>query len=107
MGREEVIGGEEKGQPESFFSSLKREELYRKKYRSESELYKAIDAYMEFYNARRPHAKLQYKTPDQKSRNLPCVAMGNEAMYVDCGCSDSLLFDLLFLEFSFFDILVR
>ena len=61
---------------ESFFSSLKREELYRKKYRSESELYKAIDAYMEFYNARRPHAKLQYKTPDQKEQEFALRSNG-------------------------------
>lgn len=51
---------------ESFFASLKREELYRKKYRSEKEFYKAVDKYIEFYNEHRPHAKLQYKTPNQK-----------------------------------------
>ena len=51
---------------ESFFASLKREELYRKKYRSEKEFYKAVDDYIEFYNEQRPHAKLQYKTPNQK-----------------------------------------
>ena len=53
---------------ESFFASLKREELYRKKYRSEKEFYKAVDDYIEFYNEQRPHAKLQYKTPNQKER---------------------------------------
>ena len=51
---------------ESFFSNLKREELYRTKYRSERELRKAIDDYMVFYNEKRPHAKLKYKTPNQK-----------------------------------------
>ncbi len=51
---------------ESFFASLKREELYRKKYRSEKEFYKAVGDYIEFYNEQRPHAKLQYKTPNQK-----------------------------------------
>ncbi len=50
---------------ESFFSSMKREELYRTKYRSESEFRKAIDSYMEFYNAKRPQQKLKYKTPEQ------------------------------------------
>ena len=39
---------------ESFFSSLKREELYRTKYRSEAEFRAAVDAYMVFYNERRP-----------------------------------------------------
>ena len=50
---------------ESFFSNLKREELYRSKYHSERELRKAIDDYMLFYNEKRPHAKLKYKTPNQ------------------------------------------
>lgn len=53
---------------ESFFASLKREELYRKKYRSEKEFYKAVEDYIKFYNEQRPHAKLQYKTPNQKER---------------------------------------
>ncbi len=51
---------------ESFFSSLKREELYRTKYRSEKELRTAIDNYMLFYNEKRPHAKNSYKTPLRK-----------------------------------------
>ena len=51
---------------ESFFSNLKREELYRTKYHSERELRKAIDDYMVFYTEKRPHAKLKYKTPNQK-----------------------------------------
>ena len=53
---------------ESFFASMKREELYRKKYRIETDLYEAIDDYIEFYNTRRPHSKIQYKTPEQKER---------------------------------------
>lgn len=59
---------------ESFFSSMKREELYRTKYRSEHELLQAIDAYIEFYNTRRPHAKLQYKTPEQKEREFAALS---------------------------------
>lgn len=51
---------------ESFFSTLKREELYRRKYRSEREFRAAVDEYIVFYNSERPHGKLQYKTPDQK-----------------------------------------
>lgn len=50
---------------ESFFSSLKREELYRKKYRSEKEFRTALDDYMDFYNADRPHAHNKYRTPVQ------------------------------------------
>lgn len=51
---------------ESFFSSMKREELYRTKYRSEPDFRKAVDKYILFYNTKRPHKKLQYKTSEQK-----------------------------------------
>ncbi len=51
---------------ESFFSNLKREELYRTKYRSESEFRTAVDKYMIFYNEQRPHTKNGYKTPLKK-----------------------------------------
>ncbi len=51
---------------ESFFSNLKREELYRAKYRSENEFRTAVDKYMIFYNEQRPHAKNGYKTPMKK-----------------------------------------
>ena len=51
---------------ESFFSNLKREELYRTKYRSENEFRAVVDTYMFFYNEQRPHAKNGYKTPLKK-----------------------------------------
>lgn len=51
---------------ETFFSSLKREELYRTKYHSKNEFKAAVDSYMKFYNEKRPHAKDAYKTPVQK-----------------------------------------
>ena len=51
---------------ESFFSSLKREELYRTKYRSDKEFKKAVDDYMVFYNSQRPHLNNNYRTPDAK-----------------------------------------
>ena len=51
---------------ESFFSNLKREELYRKKYCSEKEFRTAVDSYIKFYNLERPHAANKYKTPAQK-----------------------------------------
>lgn len=51
---------------ESFFSNLKREELYRTKYRSENEFRAAVDKYMDFYNEQRPHTKNGYKTPLRK-----------------------------------------
>ena len=48
---------------ESFFSKIKREELYRTKYRSENEFRTAVKNYMVFYNEKRLHAKNGYKTP--------------------------------------------
>lgn len=54
---------------ESFFASLKREELYRTKYRSESEFLLAVSDYMDFFNTKRPHRKLQYRTPEQKEHD--------------------------------------
>ena len=51
---------------ESFFASLKREELYRTKYRSEYEFRTAVEKYMTFYNEQRPHSKNGYKTPLKK-----------------------------------------
>lgn len=51
---------------ETFFSSLKREELYWTKYRFEYDFKSAVDKYIVFYNTKRPHKKLQYKTPEHK-----------------------------------------
>ena len=51
---------------ESFFSSLKREELYRSKYRSDNEFKKAVADYITFYNTQRPHSNNNYRTPDAK-----------------------------------------
>ena len=51
---------------ESFFSNLKREELYRRKYKSESDLKNSLDEYIHFYNNDRPHATNKYKTPVSK-----------------------------------------
>lgn len=54
---------------ESFFATLKREELYRKDYTSEIDFRKSIDEYIQFYNSRRPHRTLKNLTPDQKEDN--------------------------------------
>jgi len=48
---------------ESFFSSMKREKLYRTKFRSVRELKETVGKYMQFYNEARPHATLKYRTP--------------------------------------------
>ena len=58
----------------AFFSSLKREELYRRKITSESILYKIIDDYMVFYNTKRPHDAINNKTPDAYEREYYAVA---------------------------------
>lgn len=50
---------------ESFFSYMKREEIYRTHYKSEQQFAKSVDNYIEFYNTQRPHSTLNYKTPDQ------------------------------------------
>lgn len=48
---------------ESFFSSIKKEELYRIDYISQEELKRRVNAYIDFYNNERPHSTLNYKTP--------------------------------------------
>lgn len=53
---------------ESFFSSMKKEELYRTNYHSAGEFKKRIKKYIEFYNIERPHATLAYKTPNTYER---------------------------------------
>lgn len=50
---------------ETFFSTLKREELYRKDYPSEKKFKQSIDTYMTFYNTKRPHKTLKNLTPCQ------------------------------------------
>ena len=44
---------------------MKKEELYRRKYESVASFMKAIESYIQFYNEKRPHAALNYKTPVQ------------------------------------------
>ena len=61
---------------ESFFASMKREELYRTKYRSEADFRSAVDKYIIFYNTKRPHKKLQYKTPEQKEEEYALKGAG-------------------------------
>lgn len=50
---------------ESFFSSLKREELYRREYTSEQAFREGVTQYINFYNNARPHGSMGYKTPAQ------------------------------------------
>lgn len=50
---------------ESFFASMKREEIYRTQYKSERQFRESINNYIAFYNSQRPHSTLAYKTPDR------------------------------------------
>jgi len=49
---------------ESFFSSVKREELYRTNYHSVQEFKECLNRYIDFYNTNRPHTTLHFKTPN-------------------------------------------
>jgi len=57
---------------EAFFKSMKAEELYRTKYRSENDFRKSVDEYIIFFNTKRPHETLNYKTPEQKEADFIC-----------------------------------
>lgn len=49
---------------ESFFGIYKQEEFYRTNYKTETEVKKGINNFMNFYNTKRPHSLLRYRTPD-------------------------------------------
>ncbi|APC07630.1 hypothetical protein MORE_17090 [Moorella thermoacetica] len=48
---------------ERLWRSLKYEEVYLNEYQSPREARQGISRYLEFYNYRRPHQSLRYKTP--------------------------------------------
>jgi len=50
---------------ESFFATLKKEDLYRKDYTSEAAFKRGLTSYIEFYNTQRPHRTLKNQTPCQ------------------------------------------
>lgn len=50
---------------ESFFSYIKKSEIYRNQYKTTLELKESIDEYIDFYNDYRPHAALKGKTPNE------------------------------------------
>ena len=53
---------------ESFFSCLKREQLYIEEINNFEDLLHHVNYYIDFYNDRRPHQTLEYKTPSQVER---------------------------------------
>ena len=59
---------------ESFFHTLKKEAIYHHLYETPEDLSATMDAYIMFYNERRPHRALNMLTPAEKERefaNLP------------------------------------
>ena len=58
---------------ETFFSSFKREEAYRKDYTSEQHFRRSVEEYIRFYNEVRPHQTLNYKTPQAFEENYKLV----------------------------------
>lgn len=48
---------------ETFFSTFKKEEAYRRDYSSAADFCKSVDEYIHFYNEVRPHQTLAYKSP--------------------------------------------
>lgn len=50
---------------ERFWRSLKYEDIYLKNYASVSALFEGLVHYFDFYNYRRPHQALNYRTPAQ------------------------------------------
>ena len=54
---------------ESFFASLKKEELYRKDHPSDRAFQASVASYIESYNTQRPHRTLKNLTPCQVEEN--------------------------------------
>ena len=54
---------------ESFFGSFKREALYRYRFKTEKDFFQSVEAYMNFYNDKRPHSVLTNQTPNKFEAN--------------------------------------
>ncbi|MBF0120222.1 MAG: transposase [Desulfobacterales bacterium] len=55
---------------ERFFRTLKYENIYITEYRDVKELKEGLKKYIEFYNCKRLHQALKYKTPTEIYNNL-------------------------------------
>jgi transposase InsO family protein len=72
---------------EAFFKTLKEEGLYRSNYHSEAEMKKSIAAYIERYNAERPHAYLNNTSPEKFEKKYfekmrqPATEVGAENLF--------------------------
>lgn len=61
---------------ESFFHSMKAEELYGKTFSDDEQLRQALRSYIAFYNQQRIHSSLRYLPPavfEQPQAQQPCV----------------------------------
>jgi len=61
---------------ESFFHSMKAEELYGKTFNDDEQLRQALRSYIAFYNQQRIHSSLRYLPPvvfEQQQAQQPCV----------------------------------
>jgi hypothetical protein len=56
---------QDNGHMESFFATLKKEELYRKTYYSPEDFFQSVKEYIEYYNNSRLHSRLNYRTPKE------------------------------------------
>jgi putative transposase len=63
---------------ERLWRSLKYEEVYLKAYRSVRELEESLEDWFAFYNHRRPHQSLAYRTPAEVYRGTEPVGPGGE-----------------------------
>ena len=55
---------------ESFYSTLKKEELYRREYSSEKNFKESLGKYIDYYNNERPHSRLKYRSPSQYEEEM-------------------------------------
>lgn len=60
-----VATPQDNGHMESFFATLKKEEIYRKTYSSPEEFFLSVKKYIEYYNNFRLHSRLNYRTPKE------------------------------------------
>ena len=61
---------------ESFFASLKKEQVHHVRFRGRAEARAAVFEYVEiFYNRRRLHSGLGYRTPAEARADMEAIVM--------------------------------